>query len=212
MSTHNAFEFKALPYSFDALAPTIDKLTVEIHYGKHHKAYFDNYVNAIKGTEMESMNILDIFKNTRKYPVAVRNNGGGYFNHCFYWEGMHAAGGNPPTGKLSEAIIQTFGSIETFKKEFSDAGKTRFGSGWAWLCLDEHGKLFVCSTPNQDNPLMDVADKKGIPLLTIDVWEHAYYLKYQNKRGDYADSFWTIVNWDEVARRYENGLISINLK
>lgn len=212
MSTHNAFEFKALPYSFDALVPTIDRLTVEIHYGKHHKAYFDNFTNAIKGTAMESMNILDIFKNTSKYPMAVRNNGGGYFNHTFYWESMHAPGGNPPTGKLSEAIIQTFGSLEAFKKEFSDAGKTRFGSGWAWLCLDGHGKLFVCSTPNQDNPLMDVADKKGLPLLTIDVWEHAYYLKYQNKRGDYADSFWNIVNWDEVARRYENGLISINLK
>jgi Fe-Mn family superoxide dismutase len=207
------FEFKPLPYTYDALEPYIDQLTVEIHYSRHHKAYYDNFINAIKGTEMESMDITDIFRNISKYPMAVRNNSGGYFNHTFYWENMKAQGGGLPTGKLSEAIAKTFGSFEEFKKQFSDAGKTRFGSGWAWLCLDDKGNLFICSTPNQDNPLMDlptgqagVAEKKGIPLLTIDVWEHAYYLKYQNKRPDYINAFWNIVNWEEVTKRYENAL------
>jgi len=206
------FEFQPLPYSYDALEPFIDKLTVEIHYSKHHKAYYDNFINAIKGTEMESMDIKDIFKKTSKYPMAVRNNSGGYFNHTFYWENMKAHGGDLPTGKLSEAIAKTFSSFEEFKKQFSDAGKTRFGSGWAWLCLDDKGKLFICSTPNQDNPLMDIAEKKGTPLLTIDVWEHAYYLKYQNKRADYIDAFWNVVNWEEVSRRYENALKSLGMK
>jgi Fe-Mn family superoxide dismutase len=209
MKTQNEFEFKPLPYSYNVLEPFIDKLTLEIHYGKHHKAYYDNFINAIKDTGMELMDIKDIFKNISKYPVAVRNNGGGYFNHTFYWENMKAPGGGVPTGKLSEAIIQTFSSFEEFKKQFSDAGKTRFGSGWAWLCLDDKGKLFICSTPNQDNPLMDIAEKKGTPLLTIDVWEHAYYLKYRNKRADYVDGFWNVVNWAEVAKRYENGLKSV---
>ncbi len=211
ISAYKPIEFKALPYSYNALAPIINRLNVQVHYGTHHRAYFDNFIYAIKGTSMESKDMLDIFKNISKYPVTVRNNGGGYFNHTFYWEGMHSPGGNAPVGNLSEAIIQTFGSHEAFKKEFSDAGKARFGSGWAWLCLDERGNLFVCSTPNHDNPLMDSVDKRGIPLLTIDVWEHAYYMKYQNKRDDYADSFWTIVNWEEIARRYEIGLKSINL-
>ena len=206
MNTHNKFEFKSLPYSYDALEPFIDKLTLEIHHGKHHKAYYDNFINAIKGTEMESMDIKEIFRNISKYPMAVRNNSGGYFNHTFYWENMKAHGGGVPTGKLSEAIAKTFSSFEEFKKQFSEAGKTRFGSGWAWLCLDEKGNLFICSTPNQDNPLMDIAEKRGIPLLTIDVWEHAYYLKYQNKRPDYIDAFWNVVNWDEVGERYESGL------
>jgi superoxide dismutase, Fe-Mn family len=207
------FEFKALPYPYDALEPYIDKQTVEIHYSKHHKAYYDNFMNAIKGTEMESMDILDIFKNISKYPMAVRNNSGGYYNHTFYWESMKANGGILPAGKLSEAIAKTFGSFEEFKKQFSEAGKTRFGSGWAWLCLDDKGTLFVCSTPNQDNPLMDlpagqagITEKKGIPILTMDVWEHAYYLKYQNKRADYIDAFWNLVNWEEVAKRYDNAL------
>ena len=209
MSTQSAFEFKALPYAYDALEPFIDKLTVEIHYGKHHKAYYDNFINAIKGTVMESMDIKEIFKNMSKYPVAVKNNGGGYFNHTLYWENMKAPGNDVPSGKLAEAIIKTFGSVEEFKKQFSDAGKTRFGSGWAWLCMDDKTNLFVCSTPNQDNPLMDIAEKKGIPLLTIDVWEHTYYLKYRNERVTYIDGFWNVVNWDEVAKRYENGLKSI---
>jgi len=211
MKTKSEFEFKPLPYSYNVLEPFIDKLTLEIHYGKHHKAYYDNFINAIKGTVLESMDIKDIFKNISKYPVAVRNNGGGYFNHTFYWENMKAPGGGVPTGKLAEAITKTFSSFEEFKKQFSDAGKTRFGSGWAWLCLDEKGKLFVYSSPNQDNPLMDIAEKKGIPLLTIDVWEHAYYLKYRNKRAEYVDGFWEVVNWDEVAKRFENGLRSLNI-
>jgi Fe-Mn family superoxide dismutase len=202
MKTQIKFEFQPLPYSYDALEPFIDKMTVEIHYSKHHKAYYDNFINAIKGTEMESMDIKDIFRNISKYPVAVRNNSGGYFNHTFYWENMKAHGRGQPTGKLSDE----------FKKQFSDAGKTRFGSGWAWLFLDDKGNLFICSTPNQDNPLMDIAEKKGIPLLTMDVWEHAYYLKYQNKRPDYIDAFWNIVNWEEVARRYETALKSLNIK
>jgi len=206
MKTQIKFEFEPLPYSYEALEPSIDKQTVEIHYSKHHKAYYDNFINAIKGTEMESMDIKDIFRNISKFPVAVRNNGGGYFNHTFYWEGMKASGGGLPTGKLSDAILKSFTSFDEFKKQFSDAGKTRFGSGWAWLSLDDNGKLFISSTPNQDNPLMDIAEKKGIPLLVMDVWEHAYYLKYQNKRPDYIDAFWNVVNWEEVAMRYETAL------
>ena len=206
------FEFQALPYSYDALEPYIDKLTVEIHYSKHHKAYYDNFMNAIKGTNMESMEIMDIFKIISKYPVAVRNNSGGYFNHTFYWEGMKAHGGGQPTGKLSEAIAKTFNSFDEFKKQFSDAGKTRFGSGWAWLSLDDKGNLFICSTPNQDNPLMDIAETKGIPLLTMDVWEHAYYLKYQNRRPDYIEAFWNVVNLEEVSKRYEKALKPIGAK
>jgi len=208
----NTFEFQPLPYAYDALEPFIDKLTVEIHYSKHHKAYYDNFINAIKGTGAESMDIMEIFRNISKYPMAVRNNGGGYFNHTFYWEGMKAHGGGLPTGKLSEAITKTFGSFDEFKKQFSDAGKTRFGSGWAWLCLDDKGNLFICSTPNQDNPLMELAEKKGIPLLVMDVWEHAYYLKYQNRRPEYIEAFWNMVNWEEVARRYENALKSAGVK
>lgn len=211
MNSTTKFEFQPLPYAYDALEPSIDKLTLEIHYSKHHKAYYDNFMAAIKGTEMESMDIKDIFRNISKYPMAVRNNSGGYFNHAFYWENMKAHGGGLPTGKLAEAITRSFTSFDEFKKQFSDAGKTRFGSGWAWLCAGENGNLFICSTPNQDNPLMDIAEKKGIPLLTMDVWEHAYYLKYQNKRADYIDAFWNIVNWEEVARRYENALKSQNM-
>jgi Fe-Mn family superoxide dismutase len=161
---------------------------------------------------MESMTIREIFRNISKEPVAIRNNSGGYFNHTFYWESMKAKGGGMPTGILSEAIVKTFTSFEEFKKQFSEAGKTRFGSGWAWLCLDDKGTLFICSTPNQDNPLMDIAEKKGIPLLTIDVWEHAYYLKYQNKRADYIEAFWNVVNWEEVAGRYETALTSLHKK
>jgi superoxide dismutase, Fe-Mn family len=206
MNTLTNFVFKPLPYSYDALEPTIDRLTLEIHFSKHHKAYYDNFMNAIKGTEMESMDIMDIFKNISKYPMAVRNNSGGYFNHTFYWENMKPNGGGKPMGQLSEAIDKTFGSFDEFKKQLSEAGKTRFGSGWAWLCVDKNRNLFICSTPNQDNPLMDIAEKKGIPLLTIDVWEHAYYLKYMNKRPDYLDAIWNVINWDEVERRYENAL------
>ena len=211
MNSKNKFEFQPLPYAYDALEPSIDKLTLEIHYGKHHKAYYDNFITAIKGTEMETMDITDIFKNISNYPAAVRNNGGGYFNHTFYWEGMKPNGGILPAGKLSEAIGKIFGSLDEFKKQFSDAGKTRFGSGWTWLSMDDKGKLFINSTPNQDNPLMDLAEKKGTPLLVMDVWEHAYYLKYQNKRPDYIDAFWNVVNWEEVSTRYETALKLLNM-
>lgn len=212
MKQTEKFEFQQLPYAYDALEPFIDKLTLEIHYGRHHKAYYDNFMNAIKGTEMESMDINDIFKNISKYPVAVRNNSGGYFNHTFYWKNMKANGGGKPTGKLAESIDKSFTSFDEFKKQFSDAGKTRFGSGWAWLSLDDKANLFVSSTPNQDNPLMDTAEKKGIPLLTMDVWEHAYYLKYQNKRPDYIEAFWNVINWEEVALRYEAALKNLGKK
>lgn len=198
--------FHALPYSSDALEPYIDKQTMEIHYGKHHKAYYDNFMNSIKGTDLESLDIRDIFRNISKHPAAVRNNGGGYYNHMLYWENMTGTGSVLPTGKLSEAIIRSFGSIDEFRKQFSDAAKSRFGSGWAWLCLDENGNLFITSTPNQDNPLMDISEKRGEPLLTLDVWEHAYYLKYQNKRADYIQAFWNVVNWKEVAGRYERAI------
>src|ERR1035437_3029303 len=206
METQNKLEFQPLPYAYDALEPFIDKLTVEIHYSKHHKAYYDNFMNAIKGSEMEAMNIKEIFRNVSKYPMAVRNNSGGSFNHTFYWENMTANVGGMPTSKLSETIVKAFSSFEEFKKQFSEAGKTRFGSGWVWLCVDDKGGLFICSTPNQDNPLMDVAEKKGIPILKIDVWEHDYYLKYKNKRPDYIEAFWNVVNWEEVTRRYETAL------
>lgn len=206
MNATNKFELKPLPFEYDALEPFIDKQTVEIHYSKHHKAYYDNFLNAIKGTEIETMEIMDIFKNISKYPATVRNNAGGYYNHTFYWEGLKAKGSVLPTGILSDAINKTFGSMDEFKKQFSEAGKTRFGSGWAWLCVDEKGQLFISSTPNQDNPIMDIAEKKGNLLLTMDVWEHAYYLKYQNKRPDYIEAFWNLVNWEEVAKRYNYAL------
>jgi len=202
MTTINKFEFPQLPYGYDALEPFIDKLTMEIHYSKHHKAYFDNFGNAIKGTELEKLTIEDIFKNISKYPAAVRNNGGGFYNHIIYWESMKLNSGKP-SAKLETAINKTFGSTDDLKKLFLDAGKTRFGSGWAWLSVNENGDLFVSSTPNQDNPLMDVADKKGTPILAMDVWEHAYYLKYQNKRPDYVEAFWSVINWDMVSKKYE---------
>ncbi len=208
MNTLSNFEFQPLPFATNALEPFIDQMTVEIHYGKHHKAYYDNFISAIKDAGIESMDILGIFRNISKYSMAVRNNSGGWYNHNFYWENLRSAGGNPPPagGKLSEALIKTFGSFEDFWKQFSDAGKTRFGSGWAWLCLDEKKSLFICSTPNQDNPHMDISVKKGIPLLTMDVWEHAYYLKYQNRRPDYIEAFRNIIDWDIVAKRYEAAL------
>lgn len=212
MNTINKLEFQALPYAYDALEPYIDKQTVEIHYSKHHKTYFDNYVKAIAGTEIESEDTKELFKNMSKYSALIRNNSGGYFNHTFYWEGMKANGGGVPGGKFSEDITKTFGSFDEFKKQLSELAKTRFGSGWGWLCIDDKGELFNCSTPNQDNPLMDIAEKKGIPLLTIDVWEHAYYLKYQNRRADYIEAFWNLINWDVVIKRYENALKTLGTR
>jgi len=197
------YEVPALNYAYNALEPYIDALTMEIHLTKHHGAYVSNLNAALKGTDMEKIPLLDLFKNISKYPIAVRNNGGGHFNHTLFWQIMSPNGGGTPSGKLAEAINSTFGSFEKFKETFENAAKTRFGSGWAWLAVDENKKLFVSSTPNQDNPLMDVAEQKGIPILGIDVWEHAYYLKYQNKRPEYIANFWNVINWKEVERRYE---------
>ncbi|MDD4058979.1 MAG: superoxide dismutase [Bacteroidales bacterium] len=202
MTTINKLEFHNLPYSYDALEPYIDKMTMEIHHSKHHKAYYDNMMNAVKGTEMENKSLEEVFSNMSKYPAAIRNNGGGYYNHNLYWEVMKVNGGKP-SAKLEDAIVKTFGSMDELKKQFTDAGKTRFGSGWAWLSVDKDGKLFVSSTPNQDNPLMDVAEKHGTPILGMDVWEHAYYLKFQNKRPDYTEAFWSVINWEAVSKKYE---------
>jgi len=197
-----AFELPALPYATDALEPHIDKATMEIHHGKHHNAYVTNLNNAIAGTEAESKGLEEILASISKYAPAVRNNGGGHYNHDLFWKVIGPNAGGQPTGELADAINAAFGSFEDFKKKFSDAGATRFGSGWAWLSVGADGKLQVSSTPNQDNPLMDVADVKGTPILGLDVWEHAYYLNYQNRRPDYIAAFWNVVNWDAVAERY----------
>ena len=197
-----AFELPALSYSTDALEPHIDKATMEIHHGKHHQAYVDNLNKALAGTDGENQNIEDLQKNISKYPMAVRNNGGGHFNHTLYWSIMSPNAGGAPSGDLAKAIDESFGSFDEFKKKFAEAGTTRFGSGWAWLSVGSDGKVQVSSTPNQDNPLMDVAEVKGTPILGMDVWEHAYYLKYQNKRPDYIAAFWNVVDWTAVADRF----------
>ncbi len=191
-----------LPYAFDALEPHIDARTMEIHHGKHHQAYVNNLNNAIKDTDLANKNLEDIFQNMSKHPVAVRNNGGGHWNHTLFWLILSPDGGGKPGGKLLEEIEAQFESFDKFKEKFNQAAATRFGSGWAWLIVGSDGKLHVTSTPNQDNPLMDVADVKGVPILGLDVWEHAYYLNYQNRRPDYINSFWNVVNWTEVERRY----------
>jgi superoxide dismutase, Fe-Mn family len=198
-------EFPALPYAYDALEPYIDAKTMEIHYDKHHRAYFNNYVNAVKGTAYENMSVETVFAEVSKAGDPIRNNGGGYYNHVFFWKNL-GKGTAGPSPELSSAINQAFGSFEKFKEAFSTAAKTRFGSGWAWLYITADKKLAVASTPNQDNPLMDLSPVKGTPLLTIDVWEHAYYLKYQNKRPDYVEAFWNIVNWDYVNRLYKEAV------
>ncbi len=195
------FELAPLPYAFDALEPHIDARTMEIHHDKHHAAYVNNLNKALEGTELEGKSFEEIFKNISKASPAIRNNGGGVFNHNMFWQVMGPAKGGQPSGALADAINSTFGSFDKFKELFSTAGATRFGSGWAWLILSG-GKLVVTSTPNQDNPLMDVTEVKGTPLLTLDVWEHAYYLHYQNRRPDYIASWWNVVNWDEVAKRF----------
>ena len=199
------FELPKLPYEYNALEPHIDARTMEIHHSKHHQAYVTNLNNAIAGTAAESMSIEDICKNISKYPAPVRNNGGGHFNHSLFWSVMGPNKGGNPSGKLMDAINADLGGMDKFKEEFNKAATTRFGSGWAWLCVKD-GKLAVCSTPNQDNPLMDVSDCKGTPILGIDVWEHAYYLHYQNRRPDYCAAFWNVINWDEVSKRYEAAL------
>jgi len=176
---------------------------MEIHHGKHHQAYVTNLNNAIAGTDAEKMSIEDICKNISKYPMAVRNNGGGHFNHSLFWTIMKGGGGGNPSGKLADAINGSFGNLDDLKTKMNQAGATRFGSGWAWLIVTPDKKLAVTSTPNQDNPLMDVAETKGTPILGVDVWEHAYYLHYQNRRPDYLAAWWNVVNWDEVAKRFE---------
>lgn len=203
----NGFAFPALPYSYDALEPYLDKATVEIHYSKHHRAYFDKFVAAVKGTEMEKMSLETIFSSISKAPDAVRNNAGGFYNHTLYWENMAPKAGGLPSGKLAAAIDKTFGTFDKFKEQFGTAGKTKFGSGWAWLILDKTGLLQITTTSNQDNPLMDVVAQRGIPLLALDVWEHAYYLKYQNKRADYVDAFWNLINWPEVQKRFDKAML-----
>ncbi len=201
-----AFSLAPLPYAHDALEPYIDTLTMQIHHGKHHQAYVDNLNKAVAGTDNEGKSLEELVEKAGTISPAVRNNGGGHWNHTFFWESLKPAGNtdavNAPSGKLADAINEAFESFDAFKEKFANAGMTRFGSGWAWLIKDKDGKLAISSTPNQDNPLMDVAEVKGTPLLGCDVWEHAYYLKYQNKRADYLTAFWHVVNWDKVAARF----------
>ncbi|MDB5133768.1 MAG: superoxide dismutase, partial [Mucilaginibacter sp.] len=194
-----AFTLPALAYATDALEPHIDKLTMEIHHGKHHQAYVTNLNKALEGKPEANNSIDDIIKNISKYPAAVRNNGGGHFNHTMFWTLLSPSGGGEPAGALAEAIKSTFGSFADFKTKVSEAGATRFGSGWAWLIVTADKKLAITSTPNQDNPLMDIAEVKGTPVLGIDVWEHAYYLKYQNRRPEYLAAIWNVINWNHVA-------------
>ena len=196
-----SFQLPQLPYAFNALEPHIDARTMEIHHGKHHQAYVTNLNNAIAGTDAEHLSIEEICKNISKYPMAVHNNGGGHFNHSLFWQIMAPNAGGMPTGELAKAIETDLGGFEKFKADFAAAGATRFGSGWAWLCVKD-GKLCVCSTPNQDNPLMDIAECKGTPILGMDVWEHAYYLHYQNRRPDYISAFFNVINWAKVSELY----------
>jgi superoxide dismutase, Fe-Mn family len=195
----------ALHYAFDALEPHIDAMTMQIHHDKHHQAYVDNLNKALAGTDGEGETLEELMDNISAYPAAVRNNGGGHYNHTLFWTILGPNAGGAPTGDLAKAIDDAFGSFDALKEKMSTAGATRFGSGWAWLLVND-GKLLVSSTPNQDNPLMDIAEVKGHPILGIDVWEHAYYLKYQNKRPDYLKAIWNVINWDEVAMRYKAGL------
>ncbi len=197
-----AFTLPALPYAHNALEPHIDARTMEIHHGKHHNAYVTNLNNALAGKPEENLSIEEICKNISKYPMPVRNNGGGHFNHSMFWTVMGPNAGGAPAGALADAINAAFGNFEEFKTKFNTAATTRFGSGWAWLIKDASGKLVISSTPNQDNPLMDIAEVKGTPILGLDVWEHAYYLNYQNRRPDYCTAWWNVVNWKEVARRF----------
>ncbi|NEW81167.1 MAG: superoxide dismutase [Mariniphaga sp.] len=195
-----------LPYAYNALEPSVDAKTMEIHYSKHHAAYTKNMNDATTGPEFASKTLFQLFTEIEKYPVLVKNNGGGFYNHLLFWMLMAPASGQEPTGELLKAINESFGSVDKFKETFSNAGKKQFGSGWAWLSVNENGKLVVSSTPNQDNPLMSTTEVRGIPVLTLDVWEHAYYLQYQNRRPEYVDAFWKIVNWKEVSRRYDEAL------
>ena len=197
-----AFELKNLGYDYTALEPHIDAKTMEIHHSKHHGGYTSKLNNAVEGTDLEGKSIEELLKKVSSHSTAVRNNGGGFYNHNLYWDVIAPGGAKSPEGELLDAINESFGSLDNFQESFVQAALTRFGSGWAWLVLQEK-KLVVSSTPNQDNPLMDVADIQGTPILGIDVWEHAYYLKYQNRRPDYVNAFWSLINWDEVTRRFK---------
>jgi Fe-Mn family superoxide dismutase len=201
-----AFTLPALPYATDALEPHIDKLTMEIHHGKHHQAYVTNLNKALEGKPEADSSIEDIITNISKFPPAVRNNGGGHYNHSLFWTLLSPNGGGEPTGPLADAINSTFGSFDELKTKVSDAGATRFGSGWAWLIVTADKKLAVTSTPNQDSPLMDIAEVKGTPILGIDVWEHAYYLKYQNMRPAYLAAVWNVINWAKVSELYAKAI------
>lgn len=195
------FSLPALPYDYDALEPVIDTATMHLHYDKHHQGYCDKFNAAIEGTELATQTLEDIFAHMSKHSGAVRNNGGGYYNHIVYWNSMSPNGGGEPSDELADAIDSAFGSFAAFKEQFADAAASRFGSGWAWLIVQD-GKLVVTSTANQDNPLMDIADERGTPILGLDVWEHAYYLNYQNRRPEYIENWWKVVNWDYVAEQF----------
>lgn len=198
-----AHELPSLNYAYDALEPHIDARTMEIHHSKHHGGYVSKLNAAIEGTDSENASLEDLMKNVSNLGAGVRNNGGGHYNHSLFWSIMSPNGGGEPTGALADAISAEFGSFEAFKDSFANAAATRFGSGWAWLCVDASGKLCVCSTPNQDNPLMDVAECPGTPLMGLDVWEHAYYLNYQNRRPDYINAFFNVVDWNKVGENYD---------
>ncbi len=204
------FKLPKLKYEYNALEPHIDAKTMEIHHSKHHAGYTKNFNAALEKAGITGDCAKDILSDLKNVPeehrTAIKNNGGGYVNHKIFWKIMSPDGGGEPSGELKEAIDKDFGSFAAFKEEFSTAAKTRFGSGWAWLCVKDDGKLCVCSTPNQDNPIMDVAECKGYPILCLDVWEHSYYLKYTNKRPEYVEAFWNVVNWDEVEKRYQKAL------
>jgi len=197
-----AFELPQLAYGFDALEPHIDTMTMQIHHGKHHAGYTTKLNAAIEGTDLAGKSIEDILKTISSQSAGIRNNGGGFFNHCLFWEVMSPNGGGLPTGEVASAIDAAFGSFDSFKEAFSNAAATQFGSGWAWLCVMPNGSLKVCSTANQDNPLMDVVDCAGTPILGLDVWEHAYYLNYQNRRPDYINAFFNVINWEKVAENF----------
>ena len=197
-----AFQLPTLNYAYDALEPHVDARTMEIHHSKHHQAYVNNLNAALEGTDGASLSIEDIVKNISKYGMPVRNNGGGHWNHSFFWSILSPNGGGNPTGALGDKINEQFGSFEAMKEEFNKAATTRFGSGWAWLCKKADGSLCICSTPNQDSPLMDIAECPGTPILGLDVWEHAYYLHYQNRRPDYIAAFWNVVDWNKVSANF----------
>ena len=207
----NMFTLPPLPYAFDALEPFIDKQTMELHHDKHHQAYVDKLNKALADAKVSGVSLDDICKNISRYPVAVRNNGGGHYNHSMFWKGMKQNAGsvlapassNEPLGKLGDAIKSTFDSFANFKTKYSETAMKIFGSGWTWLVINKEGKLEIGSTPNQDNPLMDISEFRGNPILGLDIWEHAYYLKYQNKRADYVANWWNIVNWEEASKRFE---------